>query len=118
MSLRIGLAAEEQALRYLQQQGLQRITENYRCRFGEVDLIMQEREVLVFVEVRKRTSRYFGRAIDSVTLSKRQKIIKTALFYLTEKHLQNKRCVRFDIICLDGQTAQISWIKNAFGVDY
>ena len=117
MSQQIGAHAEKLAEQYLKKQGLHTVACNYRCRLGEIDLIMDDKHYLVFVEVRKRTSSLFGKAADSVTRSKQHKIIKTALFYLSKHQLYAAKAVRFDLLCLDGTPSQMTWIKNAFGPD-
>lgn len=117
MSQKIGLAAEQQAQSYLIAQGLKWIASNYRCRWGEIDLIMSEGDYLVFVEVRARSSKSFGGAIASVTYSKQQKLIKAASHYLLVNKIPNKPA-RFDVLSLEGVPLQVDWIKNAFGLDY
>lgn len=118
MSLTIGLAAEELAKNYLTTQGLTWVASNYRCRLGEIDLIMHDKTDLVFVEVRARTSNEFGGAITSITHSKRQKLIRTASLYLQTTRLYDKLPCRFDVVSLDGSPPQITWIQHAFGVDF
>ncbi len=118
MSLNIGFAAEERAKDYLTAHGLRWVTSNYRCRLGEIDLIMRDKTDLVFVEVRARTSNAFGGAIASITHSKRQKLIRTALLYLQTTKLHDKLPCRFDVVSLDGAPSQITWIKHAFGMDF
>ena len=118
MSQKKGFAAEEQARQYLQAQGLSWVTSNYHSRSGEIDLIMRDGSYLVFVEVRARSSAAFGGALASVTYSKQQKLIKTALFYLSVHRLHDKQAIRFDIVTIDGVPASIDWIKNAFGNDF
>lgn len=117
MSQQTGFAAEQLARHYLVKQGLSWITSNYRCRWGEIDLIMAEKHYLVFVEVRLRTSGAFGGAIASVTQAKQQKLIKTAMHYMMIHKLYNKRSARFDVIGIQGESAPFEWIKNAFGGD-
>ncbi|KTD19547.1 YraN family protein [Legionella londiniensis] len=118
MSQAIGFTAEDLALGYLKQQGLTYITRNYQSRFGEIDLIMRDKHHLIFIEVRKRSSRLFGGAASSISLNKRQKIIKTALAYLSKYNLHHQQAIRFDVVCMDGVPARFTWIKNAFGADY
>jgi putative endonuclease len=118
MSQQLGFAAEEHARKYLGEQGLTWLESNYRCRLGEIDLIMRDKEYLVFVEVRARTSKAYGGAVESVTQSKRQKLLRTATLYLQTKKLYDKQPCRFDVLSLDGVLPQITWIKNAFGLDY
>ncbi|WP_133128050.1 YraN family protein [Legionella nagasakiensis] len=118
MSQKIGFAAEEQAKQYLIAQGLRPVVSNYRSRCGEIDLIMRDGRCLVFIEVRARASTAFGGAVASVTYRKRQKLIKTATWYLLENQLQEKQATRFDVVGLEGKPVKITWIKNAFGIDF
>ena len=74
----IGFAEERRALLYLQKQGLKLITRNYQCKMGEIDIIMQDKDMLVFVEVRYRRKGRYGDGLDSVTYSKQRKLIRTA----------------------------------------
>ena len=73
MSQQVGLAAEEAVRTYLSKQGLKFLTKNFRCKLGEIDLIMRDGQCLVFVEVRARASADYGGALASVTKSKQQK---------------------------------------------
>lgn len=107
-----GLAAEKIAATFLTQQGLKLVTSNFHCRYGEIDLIMQEGPTLVFVEVRLRTNQTFGTAAASITPKKQQKLIHTAQFYL-QQHALNLPC-RFDAVLLSkADMAQIEWVRNA-----
>lgn len=107
-----GTKAENDALAFLQGQGLIPVTRNFRCRFGEIDLIMQEGKTLVFIEVRKRKNRLYGGAAASITPAKQQKIIKTAYFYL-QRYKTLPTC-RFDVVAWDGNECQ--WLKNTIEV--
>ena len=118
MSLKLGYQGEAQAREYLLQQGLAFRASNYRCRLGEIDLIMQDGADLVFIEVRARSSSAYGRAIESITFQKQQKLLKTAALYLLSNKLQDKLACRFDVLSLDGVPPKINWIKNAFGQDF
>ena len=118
MSQIIGNAAEEQARNYLTTAGLKWLASNYRSRSGEIDLIMRDGNYLVFIEVRARSSAAYGGALASITYSKRQKIIKTALHYLSAYKLHEKQAVRFDIVSFEGIPPKLDWIKNAFGADF
>ena len=113
-----GFAAEDKALDYLSKQGLKLVTRNFNCRVGEIDLIMHDKNYLVFIEVRARASQNFGGGIASITPSKRQKIIKTSSFYMVKHKIADKFPLRFDVISLDSKTGIITWIKDAFGADY
>ena len=112
-----GRIAEEQALAYLVAQGFKPITQNYHCKLGEIDLIMRDGDYLVFVEVRARVSMAFGGGIASITYAKRQKIIKSATYYLMTHKEWKQLFPRFDVISIDGKSASITWIKDAFSVD-
>lgn len=109
-----GKDAEQSAKRFLCQQGLTLITQNYHCRWGEIDLIMQHRNELVFIEVRLRRHQSYGGAALSVDLRKQRKIIKTAQHYL-QQHKSDKYC-RFDVIAFEGSAASLVpiWYKDAF----
>jgi putative endonuclease len=117
MSQQQGFAAEEHARQYLIGQGLQWVTSNYRCRLGEIDLIMQDADYVVFVEVRSRASNAFGGAIESITYHKRQKLLRTASLYLSNHDRFAKQPVRFDVLSMEGKPPKITWIQNAFGAD-
>ena len=101
-----GKMAEDRALVYLQQRGLVCVTRNYACRFGEIDLIMKEDDLLVFVEVRWRANRLFGGAAPSVGPAKQQRMWRTAEHYLMS-HPTLPAC-RFDVIAIDGDS--LSWM--------
>lgn len=107
----LGNAGESRAQTFLEQQGLSWIANNYRSRFGEIDLIMQDGNTVVFVEVRVRSSQQFGGAAESVDYRKQQKIIKTAAAYLQQ--FSPPGFSRFDVIAIEG-TKEINWIKSAF----
>jgi putative endonuclease len=117
-TLELGQDAEQKALNYLLAQGLKCVTRNYRCRLGEIDLIMRDKEYLVFIEVRARVSSDYGGGIASITYAKRQKIIKTTSHYLLSNKITDKYPVRFDVISLDGAVGGITWVKDAFSVGY
>ena len=106
-----GIAAEELAARYLAGQGLRVIARNYRCRFGEIDLIAQDGDALIFVEVRLRRSNRFGGAAASITHAKQRKLIAAARCYLAG--LRSVPNCRFDAIVLDALDAQrIEWLRD------
>ena len=104
----IGSQAEEDALQFLLRNGLNLVDRNYRCRVGEIDLIMQNGDELVFVEVRKRKNMDFGGAAQSVSYAKQSRLIKTAKHFLM-KYRQAPAC-RFDVIAMEGDKCQ--WLKN------
>ncbi len=111
-----GLEAEKLAATFLANHGLKLVTQNYHCRFGEIDLIMMDAKTLVFVEVKLRSNSQFGGAAASITPQKQQKMILTAQHYL-QQHVknQNQTACRFDAILMDKTNINnIEWIRNAF----
>lgn len=112
----LGKCAEKDACRFLEAKGFQLLLENYRCRFGEIDLIMKDQEDIVFVEVRSRSSIEYGTALESITRSKMNKLIKTATYFLQTKNWLYKVVSRFDVVTIDfiEGKMQLNWIKNAF----
>lgn len=109
-----GRQAEQAALEYLQRQGLRLLTRNYRCRGGEIDLVMEQGPCLVFVEVRYRSNPRFGGALESVDWRKRAKLVLAAQHYLQSQRAN--RPARFDVITFDaeGAAVRIKWVQNAF----
>ncbi|MGE5319640.1 MAG: YraN family protein [Hyphomicrobiaceae bacterium] len=107
----LGQSAETRAAAHLQALGLKLVTRNWRCRFGEIDLIMQDGATLVFVEVRLRSRSDFGGAAASVTPAKQRKLLAAARQYLGT--LKTLPPCRFDVVALSGDAAP-EWIRNAF----
>ena len=107
----LGQSAESQAETFLKSQGLKPVVRNWRCRFGEIDLIMRDQDTLVFVEVRMRSRADFGGAAASVTPAKQKKLLAAARQYLSG--LQHMPLCRFDVVAISGQ-AQLDWLRNAF----
>lgn len=109
-----GNDSEQYAASYLQQQHLTLLQKNYRCRFGEIDLIMRDGATLVFIEVRMRSSDAFGGAAASITSSKQMKLLHTARHYISR--LNAEPACRFDVVLLSGADGRkVEWLKNAFG---
>ena len=109
-----GSQAEDLARHFLEARGLKLVTRNFRCRSGELDLIMRDGEQLVFVEVRSRRHTRYGTPAESVTRTKQQRLLRTAAFYLQRQRL-DLPC-RFDVVAIlqpDGEP-QVEWIRNAF----
>lgn len=109
-----GQVAENKAAAFLKKQGLTLIQKNFHCRYGEIDLIMQDKETVVFVEVRFRHNSHYGSSAESVTFAKQQKLIKTAQSYLMKNKLGDVAC-RFDVVGLSGdlKRPEIKWLVNA-----
>ena len=114
-----GAAVEQKAKQWLQQQGLIFIESNYRCKGGEIDIIMRDAEHLVFVEVRYRKKNSFGDGLDSVDWHKQKKLQKAAAFYLLEHPPFNRLPCRFDVIAArpdNHASLHWTWVKDAFTV--
>lgn len=113
----LGDEAEQAALHYLTERGLALLTRNFRCRRGEIDLIMRHGTTHVFVEVRYRSGNRFGGAAESVDRRKQQRVITAAQHYLqSHPHAARGPC-RFDVVALSPATDSgwhIDWIQNAF----
>lgn len=104
---------EQQARAYLEQHGLLFIAANYHCRQGELDLIMQDQDTIVFVEVRYRASTKFGGAIASITSAKQKKIRHTARYFLLNHGINEAhQACRFDFVIYENEQCQ--WLKNVF----
>jgi putative endonuclease len=110
---RRGEAAELLAAAFLRAQGLTVTQRNYRCRFGEIDIVARDGGTLVFVEVRQRRSEDFGGAGESITAAKRARIISAARHYLARSR-RSPPC-RFDAVLIRGDPPRIEWLRNAFG---
>ena len=109
-----GAQAEMTAEKFLLAQGLQLIGRNYYCRFGEVDLVMRDRNYLVFVEVRYRSSNRYGGALDSIEQRKQARLVRTARHYLAYQARDSNALCRFDVIAVSTAHFGIQWVKNAF----
>jgi putative endonuclease len=111
----IGSRAEAVARRHLEDLGLQLVCENYRCRLGELDLVMLEDRTLVIVEVRLRSHARYGGALASIDPFKQQRIVQAARHLLmTQPRLASLR-VRFDVVTLDAAPgARPEWVRGAF----
>lgn len=106
-----GNRAEAMAEDHLSSRGLRTLEHNYRCKGGEIDLIMRDGEQLVFVEVRYRRRNDFGSALETVGFTKQRRLIHAAQVYL-QRTGGDQPC-RFDVIAIDGGNT-IDWIKDAF----
>ncbi|MDA8561553.1 YraN family protein [Gammaproteobacteria bacterium] len=114
-TISLGIISEKKALNYLIKNGLKFITKNYKCYFGEIDLIMQDYTTLVFIEVRLRYNKYYGNAIESIDSKKQKKLLKSATHYLQKYNLTDKIDCRFDVIGFSSNS--IDWIKDAFSYE-
>jgi putative endonuclease len=113
-----GFRKESLAVDYLISQGLKLAKRNYQCRRGEIDLIVQDRDYLVFVEVRFRSSHSHGSPAESVDKRKQARIICCALHYLAKYGYNEDYPCRFDVVAIQNGdiagTYKIDWIRDAF----
>lgn len=104
--------AEDRALKHLRNARLKLIDRNFRSRYGEIDLIMSEKDTLVFIEVRYRKNSEHGSPLESVNYRKQERIRTTAQFFLQKNQIGESRPMRFDVVGI--LPNEITWVKNAF----
>ena len=111
----LGKEGERIAERYLIKKGYKLVERNYRCPSGELDLIVLDRRVVVFVEVKTRTGHAFGTPFEAVEFRKQQKMTRAAQYFLAQKGLQ-QRDARFDVVGISwpGRQPVVEHIENAF----
>jgi putative endonuclease len=109
---RQGQAGEQRALQHLTGHGLTLVEANYQCKSGEIDLILRDGEVLVFVEVRQRASRTHGGAAASITPAKVRRVVRAAQTYLL-RFARVPPC-RIDVVAIDGD--RLDWLRDAVQV--
>jgi putative endonuclease len=115
---RFGQEGESVAERYLRRKGYRILARNARSSVGELDLVVEDGAVLVFVEVKARHTDAFGGAVYAVHRHKQDKLIQLAAQYLARHHIKNRPC-RFDVVLVQGSEAndpQVDHIQNAFEV--
>lgn len=117
--LESGRSAERLGKRFLLNQGMRHLASNYSCRYGELDLVMGDGEVLVVVEVRYRRHTDFMDPIETITRKKRQRITRATSHFLQHNSNYRHHPVRFDVLTISGQLAssEIKWIPGAFTLD-
>ena len=110
-----GAWAEGVALRFALKQGLREEARNYRCRFGELDLILLDNETLVFVEVRFRPDDAMVSAVQSISEAKQRRLLASAEHYLQRDGSNDTRDCRFDVIAVSGDEHQpvVQWLRDA-----
>lgn len=109
--------AERRALKFLRKNGLILICKNFRCRLGEIDLIMLDGQCVVIVEVRYRQSSHFATAAESIDRRKQGKLMRTAAMFLGSQPKYSSHPVRFDVIAFDqvqDHECKLQWIRDAF----
>lgn len=114
----LGKKAEDLAIQYLQSQGLLLLERNLLYKTGEIDIVMLDKDIMVFIEVRLRNNCSYGNGLDSINQNKKLKIIRTAQYYLpylSKKHFDyNVPACRFDVISITNH--MVTWVKYAFEV--
>ena len=114
---RLGQEGEDLAAGFLRKKGYKLVERNYRCKTGEVDLIVLDRKVVVFVEVKTRSDHSFGTPLEAVEIRKQHKMIRAAQYFLNQKGL-HQREARFDVVGISwpGRAPIVEHIENAFDV--
>ena len=116
--IELGRRGEAIALEYLKKLGYKLITKNYNCpRYGEIDLIMQDENYLVFIEVRTKSNTLYGTPLETINYEKRRQIEKMARQYLSREKVNPDTFCRFDLIGIvleKNQDPEIEYIKDAF----
>jgi len=115
----LGRKGEEKALRFLKKRGYRIIERNYVCKMGEMDIIAKEKDTLVFIEVKTRTSTEFGPPQLAVNSAKQRQLSKVALNYLKEKQFEDVKA-RFDVVAilLEQKREEIELIRDAFDLNW
>lgn len=110
-----GSAAEDRALLFLQGQGLKLVARNWRCKAGELDLVMRDADTVVIAEVRKRTRSDYGNAAETVDWRKQARLVRATRLLLAWRPELAEAPLRFDLVTLDGD-GNIEWLREAFEV--
>jgi putative endonuclease len=110
----VGREGEERAARLLESRGVKVVARNVRTSGGEIDLVGRSGGLLLFVEVKRRRSAERGTAAESVTPSKRRRIVRAARAWMTEYPGSGHCQVRFDVVAIQDEPESISWIEGAF----
>jgi len=111
---RLGIKGEEVAVGFLKKKGYKIVSRNFKSSVGEMDIVAEDGDTLVFVEVKTRTDDSFGHPFEAVTRRKQEKLRKVALSYL--KHCRREAASRFDVLSIEtnGDSYKIEHIKDAF----
>lgn len=113
-----GRRGEDLACRHLESQGLRLLERNYRCRAGEIDLVMLDGSTLVMIEVRSRSSAGHGSAAASVGTRKQRRFILAARHLMLTRPAYRRLAARFDVVAIDaaevGEPPRVTWIRDAF----
>jgi len=107
-----GSVAEARALDYLQGQGLRLLARNWRCKLGELDLVMQDGDTVAVIEVRSRSRTDFGAAAETVDARKLARRVRATRLWLARRPELAERPLRFDVVTLDA--GALEWRREAF----
>lgn len=116
-STALGTGFEQRAATFLVRRGLEVVARNFRCRLGELDLVMRDADALVVVEVRSRGTTRFATAAESVDRHKQQKLMRATQFFLARHPHFADLPLRFDVVAFDakdGDNHNLRWIPDAF----
>jgi putative endonuclease len=107
---------EKTAESFLRSHGLKLLQRNFSSRFGEIDLVMEEKRTIVFIEVKYRNNNEHGSGAEAVSFQKQNRISRTAAWYLSKNPHRAEQFCRFDVISINPKSTQqgIKWIRNAF----
>ena len=99
----------------MEQRGMQTVARNYQCPCGEIDAVMRDGDVLVFVEVRYRRSVRFGTPAETIRREKQERLLKSARHYLQANYRKLEPRCRFDVIVMTGDLTNpnVEWIRDA-----
>lgn len=109
-NIELGKRGEKIASKYLEGQGYRIIAKNFKCSYGEIDIIAKDKDEMVFVEVKTRCSQKYGEAREAVDTTKKKHIKKAASYYMTKHKLENE-FIRFDVI-------EVYWKKDKFFIHH
>ena len=110
-----GSGAEQHALEYLQRQGLKLLARNWRCKLGELDLVMQDGDTVAVIEVRSRARTDRGAAAETVDRRKQARLVRATRLWLAQRPQLAEQPLRFDVVTLDA--GALEWRREAFDVD-
>ena len=117
---RLGRTGERLAAEELSRRGYRILERNFHCRYGEIDLVAEQQDELVFVEVKTRRGEAWGRPEEAVTVRKQRKIVQTALHYL-DQHDDGERAWRVDVVAIQmsvrGKLEEIRVYEHAFSME-
>ncbi len=113
----LGQRGERHAENHLKRQGLRPLARNWHCRHGELDLVMADRDWVVFVEVRLRAATRFADGIDSIDQAKRRRLVRAAAHFLARHADLAERPCRFDVVAIDGPDQRLTWTRHAFELE-